>query len=179
MLGEKTMEQLEERQLFIQPTSESNSISIIVQHLSGNMHSRWTDFRTSDGEKKWRQREQEFEPMINSRASLMKAWNEGWDCLFKAIDSLGDDELNEIIYIRNQGHTILEALHRQLAHYPYHVGQMVYLGKILLNEDFKSLSIPKGKSAAYNHKKFSLEKSKTHFTDEYLKNKSGEDDGNQ
>jgi hypothetical protein len=175
MLGEKTMEQLEEPQLFIKPSSESNSIAIIVQHLSGNMLSRWTDFRTTDGEKEWRHREQEFEPIKNNRASLMKAWHEGWDCLFKAIDSLGDHELNEIIYIRNQGHTILDALHRQLAHYPYHVGQMVFLGKILLNEEFKSLSIPKGKSTEYNHEKFSHEKSKTHFTDEYLKNNHGKD----
>src|SRR5688572_27423058 len=150
LLAEKTMDQLPDAKLFWQYNEESNSIAIIVKHLWGNMLSRWTDFLSSDGEKEWRRRDEEFENTVNSREELLQRWNEGWNCLFKAIDSLSDEDLNKIIYIRNQGHTVTEAINRQLAHYSYHVGQIVFIGKMVCNEAWKSLSIPRGKSSDYN-----------------------------
>ena len=171
MLGEKTFVQLTDEQLFIQMNEASNSIATIVKHLSGNMLSRWTDFLTTDGEKEWRQRDTEFENDITSRERLLQIWEEGWVCLFAAIDSLEETDLNREIFIRNQGHTVLEAINRQLAHYPYHVGQIVFIGKLLSNDHWASLSIPKGNSTAYNADKFSQPKGRQHFTDEYLKKK--------
>lgn len=168
-LGEKTFEQLKDEQLFYVFNEASNSIAIIVQHLWGNMLSRWTDFLTSDGEKEWRERDKEFEESVKTRGELLKKWEEGWQCLFNALGSLKDEDLEKIVYIRNQGHTAMEAINRQLAHYPYHVGQIVFLGKMLTNNHWKSLSIPKNQSKQYNSEKFAQPKSKTHFTDEYLK----------
>ena len=171
MLGEKTFNQLAEQDLFWKYNEESNSIAIIVNHLSGNMISRWTDFLNSDGEKSWRNRDEEFEETIKDKASLVLKQNEDWDCLLNTLRSLKADDLHQIIYIRNEGHTITEAINRQLAHYPYHVGQIVFIGKMLANKNWKSLSIPKGNSQNYNDSKFSKEKQKTHFTDEFLENK--------
>ena len=131
MLGEKTFDQLTDEQLFWQANPESNSIATIVKHLWGNMMSRWTDFLTTDGEKEWRQREAEFENDLQTREAMLGLWNEGWDCLFQALDSVNEENINTIIYIRNQGHSIVEALNRQLAHYPYHVGQIVFIGKMV------------------------------------------------
>ncbi len=170
-LGEKTFEQIEEHKLFYKFNEDSNSIAIIVQHLWGNMMSRWTDFMTSDGEKEWRKRDAEFEENIKSKDELIEKWNEGWTCLFNALSSIKDEDLEKIIYIRNQGHAVMEAINRQLAHYPYHIGQIVFLGKMLANNHWKSLSIPKNKSKEYNAEKFLEPKSKKHFTDEYLKGK--------
>ncbi|WP_375445883.1 DUF1572 family protein [uncultured Fibrella sp.] len=171
LLGEKTIDQLTDEQLFWQYNSESNSIAIIVKHLRGNMLSRWTDFLTTDGEKEWRSRESEFEPTINTREELMANWNEGWECLFSALRLLTPGDLQREIFIRNQGHTITEAINRQLAHYPYHVGQIVFIGKMARDTDWTSLSIPKGKSASYNAEKFIKPKQKAHFTDEFLTEK--------
>ena len=171
LLGEKTISQLKDEQLFIQLNEESNSIATIVKHLSGNMLSRWTDFLTSDGEKEWRQRDAEFDNAIADRTELLAKWNEGWDCLFNAIDPLTETDLEKVIYIRNMGHTVVEAINRQLAHYPYHIGQIVFIGKLLCNEKWVSLSIPKGNSKAYNVDKFTQPKHKQHFTDEYLNDK--------
>ena len=169
-LGELTFDQISENELFWKPSSESNNIAIIVQHLVGNMLSRWTDFLTSDGEKEWRNRDEEFELKIQTKNQLLEEWNKGWNCLFEAINQIkSDNDLDQIIYIRNQGHTVLEALQRQLAHYPYHIGQIVFIGKMIKNEEWKSLSIPKNQSSEYNQEKFSKEKSKTHFTEEYIK----------
>lgn len=168
MLGEKTFSQLTEEQLFMQLNEESNSIATIVKHLWGNMLSRWTDFLTTDGEKEWRQRDAEFDNDIAHKAELIEKWEEGWTCLFKTLDSLTADDLSKVVYIRNQGHTVTEAINRQLAHYPYHVGQIVFIGKYLCNEKWNSLSIPKGRSKAYNTHKFSQPKHKQHFTDEYI-----------
>nr|WP_294872782.1 DUF1572 family protein [uncultured Pedobacter sp.] len=165
-LGEKAMEQLQEQDLFWQYNEESNSISTIVNHLSGNMLSRFTDFLTSDGEKPWRNRDNEFEPKITSKEELMILWNKGWDCLLNAINQLSDEDLNTIIYIRNDGHTVTEAINRQLAHYPYHIGQIVFIAKMRTNEEWKTLSIARNKSADYNTRKFSSEKEKRHFTDD-------------
>lgn len=168
LLGDQTFHQLTEEQLFWQYNHESNSIAMIVKHLYGNMLSRWTDFLTADGEKEWRNRDEEFENDIVDKNELINKWNHGWQCLFNAINSLAVVDLDREIFIRNQGHSITEAINRQLAHYPYHVGQIVFLGKMLCNENWKSLSIPKGASKTYNAEKFAQQKHKQHFTDEYL-----------
>jgi len=168
-LGDKTLAQLSTEQLFWQPNDSSNSIALIVKHLGGNMLSRWTDFLTTDGEKQNRNRDQEFENSWVDRDELITYWNAGWSCLFQAIESLEEEDLAKIIYIRNQGHTVMEAILRQLAHYPYHIGQMLYIGKICLDDKWTSLSIPKGSSASYNREKFSHEKQQQHFTSEFIK----------
>lgn len=154
-LGEKTFSQLADEQLFDQLSSESNSIGTIVKHLRGNMVSRWTDFLTTDGEKEWRKRDEEFENDINTRLEMMENWEAGWSCLFNALNSISESDLCKVIYIRNQGHTILEAISRQLTHYAYHIGQIVFIGKILKDKKWISLSIPKRASKEYNQDKFS------------------------
>lgn len=169
ILGEKAIEQLEEEQLFIALNEDSNSIATIIKHLSGNMLSRWTDFLTSDGEKAWRNRDAEFENDIKTKSELLAIWNKGWICLFDAINPLKEEDLSKIIYIRNEGHTVTEAINRQLAHYPYHIGQIVFLAKLLKKTEWNSLSIPKNKSANYNANKFSQEKTIRNFTEDELK----------
>ena len=149
-LGEKTIAQLNDIQIGWKYNEESNSIAIIVNHLHGNMISRWTDFLISDGEKEWRKRDQEFENNILDKAELIKIWEEGWKCLFDTLYSLNISDLNKTVLIRNQKLSILDAIHRQLAHYSYHVGQIVFIGKMMCNERWESLSIPKGKSQNYN-----------------------------
>lgn len=171
MLGDKTFAQVSDEKLFYQFNEDSNSISTIVKHLWGNMLSRWTDFLNSDGEKEWRNRDSEFENDIQTRDEMLEKWGQGWNCLFNALNSLKQEDLNQIIYIRNQGHTVLEAINRQLAHYPYHIGQIVFIGKMLAENNWQSLSIPKGNSTQYNSEKFSNPKEKSHFTDEFLKDK--------
>lgn len=152
MLGEKTIQHLTPEQLQWTPNEDSNSIVIIVKHLHGNMLSRWTDFLNSDGEKEWRHRDREFEGDINGQQDLMALWEEGWKCLFDALDTLTDQDLERTVYIRNQAHTVMEAINRQLAHYPYHIGQIVYIGKLHCGDSWESLSIPKGKSDEFNKK---------------------------
>ncbi|WP_291115985.1 DUF1572 family protein [Flavobacterium sp. UBA6135] len=168
-LGEKAMEQLEPEQLFVSVNEDTNSISIIVNHLVGNMLSRWTDFLTTDGEKEWRNRDTEFEEILKTKPELLAHWEKGWECLFDALNGLQPEQLNEIIYIRNEGHTVLEAINRQLAHYPYHIGQIVFYAKMIKKTEWQSLSIPKNKSKNYNTDKFSKEKSNKNFTDDELK----------
>jgi hypothetical protein len=170
LLGEKTFAQLNEEQLFWKYNEESNSIATIVKHLTGNMLSRWTDFLTTDGEKETRSREAEFENDVKDKQTLMVIWKEGWECLFNALNSINEDNFNTIIYIRNQGHTITDAINRQLAHYAYHVGQIVFIGKMVMDSKWNSLSIPRGNSKQYNEEKFSKPKRNEHFTDEYIKN---------
>ncbi len=170
LLGEKTIEQLSDEALFLQYNNESNSIAVIVKHLSGNMLSRWTDIFNSDGEKSWRNRDAEFEGDIKTRAELMGLWNNGWKCFIDTLNSLSDEDLEKTIYIRNQGHTVLDAINRQLAHYPYHIGQIVYIGK-MYSKNWKSLSIPKGKSNEFNAEKFEKPRHNEHFTDEALNKK--------
>lgn len=164
-LGEKAMAQINDEQLFVQLNEDSNSIASIVKHLSGNMLSRWTDFLNSDGEKEWRNRDAEFENEPTSRAQVIDTWNKGWECFLQALNSLNDTDSQKIIYIRNEGHTIEEALVRQLCHYPYHIGQIIFLAKALKETHWDSLSIARNKSGDYNAKKFSEEKGKRHFTD--------------
>lgn len=168
-LGEKAMDQLEPEQLFTAYNEDTNSIAVVVAHLAGNMLSRWTDFLTTDGEKDWRDRDAEFGNSLSDKEQLLAKWNEGWNCLFHALDSLNPDQLEQIIYIRGEGHTVIEAINRQLAHYPYHVGQIVYAAKLLKKEEWNSLSIPRNKSAQFNSEKFAKEKSVRNFTDEEMK----------
>jgi hypothetical protein len=172
-LGEKAIAQVEdEKKLFWQYNEDSNSIATIVKHLSGNMISRWTDFFTTDGEKEWRNRDSEFENDLKTRAEVMDIWNKGWDRLFKTLnEEIKPEDLERIIYIRNEGHTVMEAINRQLAHYPYHVGQIVFIAKMIKGESWESLSIPRNKSKEYNSGKFSQPKEQKHFTDEFLKKK--------
>jgi len=168
-LGEKAMAQLQPEQLFYTPDEDTNSIAVIVKHLQGNMLSRWTDFLTSDGEKDWRNRDDEFEDTYPDKEALMAGWEEGWQCLFTALDTVTIDNLDSIIYIRNEGHTVVEAINRQLAHYPYHIGQIVFYAKMLKQSAWDSLSIPKNQSATYNAGKFAQEKATRNFTDNELK----------
>lgn len=160
------MEQLDEEQLFWQYNEESNSIAILVNHIYGNMLSRFTDFLTSDGEKPWRNRDAEFTNGFKSKTALMDLWAKGWECLMNVLNQLTEADLEKIIYIRNEGHTVIEAINRQLAHYPYHIGQIVFIAKMLKNEDWKTLSIARNKSNDYNNRKFSREKERRHFTDD-------------
>lgn len=164
-LADKAMMQVNDEQLQWQPNEASNSIEIIVKHMAGNMLSRWTDFLTADGEKPWRDRESEFEGGYANREALLQHWESGWRCLFDAIEPLTEADLERIIYIRNEGHTVVEAINRQLAHYAYHVGQIVYLARLLANESWRSLSIPRGGSEVFNAEKFAQEKARKHFTD--------------
>jgi len=173
LLGEKTMEQLPEEKLFWRASGESNSIAVIIQHLHGNMLSRWTDFPSTDGEKETRNRDAEFEEVIKTKGELMTLWNDGWQCFFKALDELTEEDLAKTVYIRNMGLTVSDAINRQLAHYPYHIGQIVFIGKLVCNESWISLSIPKGSSGQFNAEKFAKPKHNEHFADEALKQKKG------
>jgi Protein of unknown function (DUF1572) len=168
-LGDYAMAQLPDADLFWQMNEDCNSIAIIVKHMWGNMLSRWTDFLTTDGEKPTRQRDAEFENDMNSRAEVLERWEGGWKCLFDALASITDADLDRIIYIRNEGHTVLEATNRQIAHYAYHVGQIVHIAKECKSSNWKSLSIPRNKSADYNADKFAQDKGVRHFTDDLLK----------
>lgn len=168
-LGEKAMEQLDDSQLFYAAGEDSNSVAVIVQHIYGNMLSRWTDFLTTDGEKDWRNRDSEFESPQYDRAGLMRMWEGGWACLFNALDEITADNLSTIIYIRNEGHTVVEAINRQLAHYSYHIGQIVFAAKQLKDGEWKTLSIAKNRSAEYNNEKFAEDKQQRNFIDEALK----------
>ena len=164
-LGEGAMVQLSDEEVLFKPNQASNSIALIVHHLSGNMLSRWTDFLTSDGEKSWRNREAEFDKAYPDKLSMMDAWEKGWSCLFTALESVKPEDLSKIIYIRNEGQSVLEAIQRQLAHYPHHVGQILYQAKVIKGNSFKSLSIPKGNSEFFNKEKFQQEKASKDFTD--------------
>lgn len=148
-LGDKTFAQLTEADFFYQPNEQSNSIAIIVQHMAGNMLSRWTDFLTTDGEKPWRSRDAEFETKLNYQ-QLLDIWEKGWHCCLHAIESLSEEDLAKPIHIRGEAMTAIDAINRQLAHYASHVGQIIYIAKILKNENWQTLSIAKGKSEAFN-----------------------------
>ncbi len=165
-LGEKTFDQLSEEEIFWQYNAESNSVAIMVNHLYGNMMSRWTDFLTTDGEKEWRNRDSEFESIIQTKEEMLDKWQQGWICLFTALDSINDDNFDTVILIRNQRHTIVEAVNRQMMHYAYHSGQIVYVGRMIRGPQWQSLSIPKGQSEEFNSIKFSKGKHGGHFTDE-------------
>lgn len=153
-LGEKALAQMREEDLHRAVGEDGNSIAVIMRHIAGNARSRFTDFLTSDGEKPWRDREAEFMDHSATRLALLEDWNTGWACLMGVLHELTDADLARVVYIRNEGHTVEEALHRQLAHYAYHVGQMVLLARAFVGSGWVSLSIPRGKSTAFNAEKF-------------------------
>ncbi|WP_162342386.1 DUF1572 family protein [Cyclobacterium salsum] len=153
-LGEKALEQVADDKLFWQHNADSNSMATIVKHMAGNMHSRWTDFLASDGEKPWRERDAEFENDIRSRKEMMQVWEEGWKVLFAAIEPLTPADFDKTVYIRNQAHSVMDAINRQLTHYASHVGQLIYLGKMLHSGTWQSLSVPKGQSKTFNQNTF-------------------------
>ena len=165
-LGDKTIAQLSFEELIKGFEEDSNSVAIIVKHIAGNMLSRWMHFLTEDGEKTWRKRDEEFKDTFTSKEELIDEWTKAWNCLFEALRPLNENDLEHIIYIRNQGHSVTEAINRQMMHYAYHVGQIVFLGKLMRSGDWQSLSIPKGQSKVYNKDKFEKEKGRRHFTDD-------------
>ena len=150
-MGEKAMAQINNDDFFRELSDIDNSLAIIVKHMGGNMRSRWRDFLTSDGEKDDRHRDTEFEIYdSDSKKSLMQKWQEGWQLCFEAIEPLKPEDLEKTIYIRGEANTVLEAINRQLTHYAYHVGQIVYLARHFAGKNWKSLSIPKGESDSYD-----------------------------
>lgn len=170
-LGEAAMAQLKDAELYSKTNESDNSIPVIVKHLWGNMLSRWTDFLDTDGEKEWRKRDEEFMETIENRNQLNEKWEAGWTCLFSALESIKhEDIIDRKVRIRNQEHTIMEAVQRQLAHYAYHIGQIVYIAKHIKAQEWKSISIPINKSKAFNQKKFTTDQS-GHFTDDFRSSK--------
>ena len=156
-LGDRSLAQLSEEQIFWQYNEESNSIAIIIKHIAGNMLSRWTNFLTEDGEKSWRNRDSEFENTFKTKEEVLEYWEKGWACLFEALNQITDENINSTIYIRGEAHSVVDAVFRQLAHYPYHIGQIIYIAKMMKNEDWQTLSIARNKSADFNaemHSKF-------------------------
>ncbi|MFE8424185.1 DUF1572 family protein [Tenacibaculum sp. ZH5_bin.1] len=153
-VADKTIAQLEEKDLHWKYNEESNSIAAIIVHVSENMLSRWTDFFTSDGEKEWRDRDAEFETHNLSKKELISQWEKGWNCLFAALDSLNEENFNQPILIRNKQVKLIESITRQIAHFPYHIGQIAYVGKMILNDKWQTASIAKGKSKEFIQAQF-------------------------
>ena len=149
-LGQAAIAQLSDAELARPSAGESNSIAVLVWHISGNLKARFTDLRTADGEKPWRNRDEEFTDRVVTREELLTKWESGWNVLLETLSTLTDDDLHQSVTIRGQSHSIHEALHRSLAHTTYHVGQIVFIAKAIRGEAWTSLSIPKGQSAAYN-----------------------------
>ncbi len=149
-LGDKTFAQLKDWDFHYQPNDEANSIAIIIQHMSGNMLSRWTNFLIEDGEKDWRQRDDEFAIHDYTKQQLLEIWEKGWSCFFDALASLKKKDLKKMVMIRKEPLTVIDAIHRQLAHYPYHVGQIIQIAKTIKGKNWSNLSIAKGASQAYN-----------------------------
>ncbi len=143
--AEKAMEQLTETELFWSPNVESNSVATIVKHMSGNMVSRWTDFLTTDGEKSYRNRDDEFVSDIQTKEQMMELWEIGWYTFLNALKSIEEKQLLKTITIRNEPHSVIEAIERQMYHYSYHIGQIIYIAKILRSSDWKTLTIPRNK----------------------------------
>lgn len=149
-LAERAIEQVSDDEFFVQIDEESNSIAVIVKHIAGNLHSRWRDFLTSDGEKPDRNRDTEFEMIDDTRGSLMEFWETGWQTLFVNVEPLTASDLARTVTIRGEPHTVIEAINRQLTHYSYHVGQIVFLAKHLKSSGWKTLSVPRNRSAEFN-----------------------------
>ncbi len=143
--AEKAFEQLSEEELFWSLNEDSNSIVIIVKHISGNMLSRWTDFFTTDGEKSTRNRDEEFVSDVKTRVSMMELWDVGWNVFLSTLNDIGEEDLLKTITIRNEPHTVIQAIERQMFHYSYHTGQIVYIAKCLKSSDWKTLTIPRKK----------------------------------
>jgi uncharacterized damage-inducible protein DinB len=151
-LSDGAMEQLSDQQLFTALDEEMNSVAIIVKHMAGNMRSRWTDFLTSDGEKPDRNRDTEFVAPPATRAELLRVWNDGWGRVVHALEALSEADLEREVFIRGEAHSVMQAISRQIAHYAYHCGQMVFLAKHLKGSSWKTLSVPRNKSADFNRK---------------------------
>jgi hypothetical protein len=151
-LAERAMAQVSNEQLFATLDTEANSIAIVVKHMAGNMRSRWTDFLTSDGEKPTRNRDSEFVDPAPSRAALLADWEDGWARVFSALEPLTDDDLDRTITIRGEAHSVMQAINRQMAHYCYHVGQIVLLAKHFACDNWQSLSVPRNQSADFNRR---------------------------
>jgi uncharacterized damage-inducible protein DinB len=151
-LTERAMEQVSDEQLFAVLDGEMNSIAIIVKHMVGNMRSRWTDFLNSDGEKADRKRDTEFEDPPATRAALMALWEQGWTYVFTALEPLSDADVERTVVIRGEPHSVMQAINRQIAHYSYHCGQIVFLAKHLQSRQWKALTVPRGKSEEFNQK---------------------------
>jgi uncharacterized damage-inducible protein DinB len=149
-LGERAMSQCGDPALFESLDAESNSIAIVVKHMAGNMRSRWTDFLTTDGEKPDRNRDSEFEEPATTRAQLMEQWNAGWKRVFDALEPLADADLTRTVFIRGEAHSVMQAINRQIAHYAYHVGQIVFMAKHYGRDSWKSLTVPRKGSASFN-----------------------------
>lgn len=164
-LAEKAMSQVDDGSLFNRLHGDDNSIAIIVQHLAGNMQSRWSNIFTEDGEKSWRKRDEEFEQFIQTRTQLTDVWENGWKVLFDTLNSVTASDLGRTIYIRNEGLTVSDAIIRQLCHYSYHCGQIVYKCRQISGGNWKSLSIPKKESEVFNSNKFGIKKGENHYLD--------------
>lgn len=149
-LADRAIEQVGDEDFFAVIDRESNSIAVIIKHIAGNLHSRWRDFLTTDGEKPERDRDSEFELVNDNRESLMAFWETGWKILFNALEPLSEDDFSKTITIRGEPHSVIEAINRQLTHYSYHVGQIVFLAKHLRSTNWKTLSVPRNRSAEYN-----------------------------
>jgi uncharacterized damage-inducible protein DinB len=149
-LAERAIKQVDDEQFFQQIDPESNSIAVIVKHIAGNQHSRWRDFLTTDGEKASRDRDSEFEMIDDTRETLMEYWETGWQTLFDAIELLKAEDMEKTVTIRGEPHTVVEAINRQLTHYPYHIGQIVFLAKHFRSGEWKTLSVPRNRSAEFN-----------------------------
>jgi hypothetical protein len=154
-LGEKTFDQINDEDIHWQFNEVSNSIAITVKHMVGNMLSRFSNFLTEDGEKPWRHRDAEFKDPYKNKAEMLDRWENGWQCVFNALEPLSESQMQETVLIRNEEHTIIEAVNRQLMHYAYHIGQLVYIARMIKGIDWQSLSIPKGQSKEFNAKLFS------------------------
>ena len=150
IMAEKAIDQIPDEKIYWQFNPATNSIAIIVKHLAGNMLSRFTDFYTSDGEKKWRDRDAEFENEHLSRESLKALWDKGWDCLFEVLNGLSASDLSKVVVIRNEELTVIDAINRQLTHYSSHIGQIIFIAKMVQNDEWKTLTIPKNGSRAFN-----------------------------
>jgi hypothetical protein len=151
-LAERAMAQVTDEQLLAVLDSEANSIAVIVKHMTGNMQSRWPDFLTTDGEKPGRDRDAEFEDPPSTRAALLAVWEAGWQCLFTALEPLSDEDMQRTVTIRGEPHSVMQTINRQLGHYAYHCGQIVFLAKHFRSSEWKSLSVPRGKSAEFNRR---------------------------
>ena len=151
-IAEKAMEQVTDDQLIAVSDEEMNSIAVIVKHMAGNMCSRWSDFLVSDGEKPGRNRDEEFSAPPEGRAALLELWEQGWQCVFEALEPLSDQDLQRTVTIRGEVHSVMQAINRQVAHYPYHCGQIVFLAKHFQHANWKSLSVPRGQSAEFNRR---------------------------
>jgi len=149
-LAERAIAQATDAQLYQRLDDDANSIAIVMQHMAGNMKSRWTNFLSEDGEKPWRDRDREFDRPPATREALLRLWDEGWNCAFQVLESLTDSDLSRSVAIRGEAHSVMQAINRQIAHYAYHCGQIVLIAKHFQHSQWRSLTVPKGKSAEFN-----------------------------